>query len=192
MSIGYDAPCDEGVIRSGRAEPCPDVSNWTTFLLPMLVLGIGMTIAVAPLTTVVMSAAGAEQSGVASGVNNAAARIAGLFAIAIFGVIALGAFNGAFNGALDARIAGSMLDATAEAAPEPFRSDLTGARLSDAIEGSRRDQLQALVDGAFVTTFRWVAGIAAALAALSTVCAALTIDLAVGREQEPEAIAETT
>jgi MFS family permease len=163
-------------------------SYWTTFFPPLLVLGIGMTIAVAPLTTVVMSAAG-EQSGVASGVNNAAARVAGLLAIAVFGIVALGVFNGA----LDDRLAASGLGADAAAALEPFRSDLTGASLPSNVEGERRDRLQGVVDGAFVTAFRWVAVLAAALAALSAVCAALTIDPAVGRGEaveEPEGAGE--
>ncbi len=159
-------------------------SYWTTFFPPMLVLGIGMTIAVAPLTTVVMSDAGGGHAGTASGVNNAAARIAGLLAIAVLGVVALGVFNGA----LDRRLEAGGLPAGVEHALEPFRSDMTGASLGDEVQGERREQVQALVNDAFVVSFRWVAGISAAFAFLSAAVAAFTIDPSTGRgEQAAEA-----
>lgn len=61
---------------------------WLGALLPIVVLSTGMAIVVSPLTTAVMNSAPDEKSGAASGVNNAASRLAGVLAIAVFGAIA--------------------------------------------------------------------------------------------------------
>ena len=56
----------------------------------LLVFALGLSLTVAPLTTTVLADARAGDAGVASGVNNAVARIAGLLAIAILGILAAG------------------------------------------------------------------------------------------------------
>lgn len=71
----------------------PATPFWIAFLLPVTVIGLGMVITVAPLTTAVMNAVPNHQIGIASGVNNAVATVANLFAIAIFGAIALNLFS---------------------------------------------------------------------------------------------------
>ena len=70
---------------------------WTTFFPGILVLGLGMSFTVAPLTATVMGSVSDHLSGTASGVNNALTRISNVFANAIFGALAVLFFTGALQ-----------------------------------------------------------------------------------------------
>ena len=79
------------------ALPRADGRYWTTFLLPMVVLGFGMAVTVAPLTTSVINSVPGHQTGVASGINNAVASVASLLVVAVLGTVAIGVFDHALN-----------------------------------------------------------------------------------------------
>jgi MFS family permease len=77
-----------GVLLLARVDT--DVSYVWDVLPAMVLFGVGLALTVAPLTTTVMSDAHRGDSGIASGVNNAVARVAGLFGIAAVGVAVAG------------------------------------------------------------------------------------------------------
>jgi EmrB/QacA subfamily drug resistance transporter len=90
--IGTRKPLVLGAIVAGfgflaYALPGSDGSYWTTFFPAAIILGCGGALFVAPLTTTVMNSVPTEHSGVASGVNNAVARTAGLIGVAVLGLV---------------------------------------------------------------------------------------------------------
>jgi EmrB/QacA subfamily drug resistance transporter len=71
----------------------PGESYWTGVFPPLVVFALGLALIVAPLTTTVLAEAGERDAGIASGINNAVARIAGLIGIAAIGVAVAGPEN---------------------------------------------------------------------------------------------------
>ena len=151
----------------------PEVGGtyWTTFFPAIVVLGTGMAVSVAPLTTAVMNSVPENRVGVASGINNAISRTAGLLAIAVFGIVMLQTFNRL----LDQRLSGIQLSAPARAALGSQRDKLAGAELPAELNAAARTTLTRAIEDSFVGGFRVVMGLGALLAVGSAVAASVLI-----------------
>ena len=139
-------------------------SYWTMFFPALLVLGLGMAVSVAPLTTTVMNSVDQNHAGTASGVNNAVSRVAALLAIAAFGAL----LTGVFQTALDRKLHDFGVSAAERSQVEAQRSRLAGADTDDPL--ARR-----AINEAFVAGYRVVLWVAAGLALASSMSAAFLI-----------------
>jgi EmrB/QacA subfamily drug resistance transporter len=144
------------------ARPGIGGTYWATFFPAVVVLAFGMAITVAPLTTTVMSAVDPRHAGAASGVNNAVARVAGLVAIAVIGVVLVGTFEARVRPGLD-RLA---LSSTARQAVDRELPKMAGADLArePSLLPEEQRVVRAIIDDGFVFAFRLVMIGAATLA----------------------------
>jgi len=152
--------------------PAVGGSYWKTFFPAVVVLGLGMAVSVAPLTTTVMASVARERAGVASGINNAVSRTAGLLAVAALGIVMLHAFDSSLSRRLDA------LDVPAEARSslDAQRVRLAGAEIPGNLDSRTQTQLKQAVAESFVQGFRILMLIAAALALLGALAAWVLIE----------------
>jgi MFS family permease len=133
---------------------------WTTFFPAVAVLGLGMALTVAPLTTAVMNSVETHQAGVASGINNAVARTAGLLGIAIMSIM----ISTVFSAALDQRLAALDLSPGAHALVDAQRANLAGAQVALEADAETQAALERAFKEAYVAGFRVVMLFAAGLA----------------------------
>jgi len=144
---------------------------WVTFFPPMVVLGIGMSATVAPLTTTVMNSVETHRAGVASGINNAVSRVAGLLAIALMSIMVVAVFSRE----LDRRLLASHVRPPIAAALRAERLKLGAAEAPADATPAERAIIRRAVAESFVAGFRATAWVAAGLAVASAVTAALLI-----------------
>ena len=149
----------------------PHGTYWTTFFIPIIVLGIGMAITVAPLTTTVMNAASQRHAGAASGINNAVTRIAGLLSIAVFGVVAVATFNTHLDDDLDRMHASTAL----RVALQGERVKLAAAAVPTNLDADISQELRGALNDSFLAAFNRVMYLAAVLSLLGATTAALLI-----------------
>lgn len=143
-------------------------SYWTTFFPAIVVLGLGMSITVAPLTTAVMGAVETRYSGVASGINNAVSRTAGLLAIALLSIFL---FN-SFSNSLDTRLASIPISAEARQELDRQKIKLAEAEIPASVnDPAQRAAIKQAIDEAFVDAFRLVMFIGAGMALASALSA---------------------
>jgi len=169
-------PAIAGVGFALMARPGTGGSYWTTFFPAITVLGLGMAITVAPLSTTVMKAVDVTHAGLASGINNAVTRVAGLIAIALMSVL----LQRVFDRELAVRIGGLGLSQESLAEVQAQRTRLAAAEPPDSASPSERIAIRRGIMEAFVAGVRLVVLTAAGLALGSAVIAAVMIDATPG------------
>jgi EmrB/QacA subfamily drug resistance transporter len=153
------------------AVPGVGAHYWSTFFPAAAVLGLGMAVSVAPLTTVVMNSVPRNRVGIASGINNAVSRVAGLLAIAVFGIVILGVFSRS----LDFRLSKLKLPTSVQSALADQRINLAAAAVPEDLGPALQQAVHRSIDESFVQGFRTVMLLGAALALASGITSLVLI-----------------
>jgi EmrB/QacA subfamily drug resistance transporter len=153
------------------ALPSVGGSYWKVFFPAIIVLGFGMAVTVAPLTTVVMNSVSQERAGAASGINNAVARVAGVLAIAVLGIVMVKAFSSRLDDSLG-RLALSPAILHELHANEVR---LAGLQVPDELDPAAKTAIKESIGKSFVFGFRIVLLICAGLSLASAAVAWLMI-----------------
>src|SRR5438477_200883 len=140
---------------------------WQTFFPAFVVLGLGMAVSVAPLTTVVMNSVDQKKSGTASGINNAVARVAGVLAIAVLGVVMVSAFSSSLKHALASL--GVSRDLVREIQANQIK--LAGVELPPGLDPGTSAAIRGAIAQAFTVGFRLIMLICASLSVASSAVA---------------------
>ena len=151
-----------------RAEP---QSFWVAVFPAVMVMSIGMSIAVAPLTTTVMGAVDERHAGIASGINNAVSRTAGLIAVAVFGVVMVSVFGRA----LQQRAETLPVAANVRQQVIDERGKFIELQPPSGLNDEQQAAIKLSVSESFVDGFRVVTLLAATLGVLSAFFAWLLI-----------------
>lgn len=146
-------------------------SYWKSFFPAVVALGLGMAITIAPLTTAVMNSAGQDRVGAASGINNAIARVAGVLAIAILGIVMVNAFGSRLNHSL----VHLFLPPCVLEVVQSGEIKLAGLPVPADLSPTTKAAVKELIAEAFVFGFRIVMLICAGLSVASSAVAWLMI-----------------
>ncbi len=168
------------------AMPATGGRYWTTFFPAFVVLGLGMAITVAPLTTVVMSSVPKDHAGAASGVNNAIARVAGVLAIAILGGVMVRAFGYKLQASL--RFLDLSVDAWHEIQSNLIR--LGAMQAPSGLDTVTTVKVRSDITQAFLFSFRLIMSVCAGLALFSAGIAAWMIPAKLPQSVEEVGAAE--
>jgi EmrB/QacA subfamily drug resistance transporter len=147
-------------------------ADYLTQILPaLLVFGLGLAMTVAPLTATVLSDADQNHAGIASGVNNAVARVAGLLAIAALGAVV----SSHFVASLDSRVSGERLSPAARMALEAAKKRPLATDVPASVRGAERSKLEDALKDSSVSAFRLGIGIAGGIVILGGLVSAAGI-----------------
>jgi EmrB/QacA subfamily drug resistance transporter len=149
------------------AIPSVNANYWTGFFPAFIILGLGMAVSVAPLTTVVMNSVEQSRVGTASGINNAVARVAGVLAIAVLGIVMVAAFSHALQQSLD----NLMLPPNVVQQIKSNAAKLAGISVPPNLDPQTTTMIRHAVTTSFIFGFRIIMVICAALAAGSAAIA---------------------
>ena len=147
-------------------------SYWTSFFPAMVVQGFGMALIITPLTAVALGSVEGEHSGLASGVNNAAARVAAPLAVAMLSVFVYGAFSAN----LDDRLGNMNLPGEVRSEMEAAKVHLGAAEAPEGVNANTAAHIERAIDESFVAGFRTVMLVCVVLALASALAAALLVD----------------
>jgi EmrB/QacA subfamily drug resistance transporter len=153
------------------ALPSVGQNYWRTFFPAIMVLGFGAAVTVAPLTTVVMNSIAQDRAGSASGINNAVARVAGVLAIAIFGIVMVKAFASHLNHSL----ADLSLSPAIRQELHADEIKLAGLQVPSGLDPGTSAAIGDFVQQSFIFGFRIVMLACAGLSMASAAVARLTI-----------------
>ena len=132
------------------AVPGVGASYWKAFFPAFVILGFGMAISVAPLTTVVMSSLDQTHAGTASGINNAVARVAGVLAVAVLGILMVKLFSSDLN----RNLAGKPLPPGILEYVRSNEIKLAGLDLPSSVDAGTAMLIRTSISHAFVFGFR--------------------------------------
>jgi hypothetical protein len=151
--------------------PTAGADYWKTFLPALTILGLGMAITVAPLTTDVMNSVDQERVGTASGINNAVARVAGVLGIAVLGIVMVSAFRSRMERTVDrlSLPAGSMQEIHEQ------ENRLAGMRPPGNLDRKTKAVITDCIRQSFVFGFRIVMMMCAGLSVASAMIAWLMV-----------------
>ena len=141
------------------AVPSLNGNYWSEFFPALVVLGFGMAVTVAPLTTVVMNSVKKDQVGSASGINNAVSRLAGVLAIAVLGIVMVKSFASQLNHSL----AHLELPAGVRVEVQANETKLAGLQVPAELSPGIKDTLRESIRRSFVFGYRVVMLICAGL-----------------------------
>ncbi|CAN5550418.1 N/A [soil metagenome] len=154
------------------AIPGTEGSYWTTFFPAVVVMGTGMALVIAPLTTTALNSVEGRHSGLASGVNNAVSRTATLLAIPLLGLFVFGAFSAT----LDSRVEALNLPPEARQELEAEKANLGAASAPEGLDADTVVAVETAIRESFVSGFRLAMVVAAGLALASAVAAGIMLE----------------